>query len=112
MVRHLNAALGIHLSRDHKHIKTVEGRRVIVARKAQNRQAVPYLKASLSDLPANRYFQLATRLADTQIAYNRKADARVTLEEAVGYLKEAKADQRLVDALNARMKGLPRRKKK
>ncbi len=112
VVRHLNAALGIHLSRDHKHIKTVEGRRVIVARKAQNRQAVPYLKASLSDLPANRYFQLATRLADTQIAYNRKADARVTLEEAVGYLKEAKADQRLVDALNARMKGLPRRKKK
>jgi hypothetical protein len=112
VVRHLNAALGVHLSRTHKQVKMVDGRRVIVARTAQNREAVSCLKASLIDLPVSRYFQLANRLGDAQIANNRKADARETFEKSIDYLKEYKADERLIEKMRKRAKGLPRRKKR
>ena len=109
VIRHVNAALGVHFSRNHKRSETVKGRRVVVARKAKFSKAIDYLKASLSGVPVDRYVQLATRLADTQIAYKKKSDALATLEAGVDYLKSAKADERLVRTLNARIKGLQKK---
>ena len=112
VIRHIQAALGVHLSRNFKRVETKEGRRNVISRKSQYRQAISHLKGALLDLPPSRYAQLVTRIAETQIINGDRADARITLEEGIETLKpQEDASKSLMDDLAQRAKGLPRKQK-
>ncbi len=112
VVKHIRAALGMHMGRNYKRIKSLKNRRVVVTRKPQFREAISMLKASLADMPAARHAQLTTQLSDIQIAAGQKSDARRTLDNGLTYLKSCKAGKHLMDGLKDRMKGLPKGRKK
>lgn len=112
MVKHIRAALGIHMGRNYKRVKSLKNRRVVGTRTPQYREAISMLKASFEDMPAARHAQLTTQLSDIQIAAGQKSNARRTLDNSLSYLKSCKAGKHLMDGLKDRMKRLPKGRKK
>ena len=120
VVRHIRAALGVNASRSFKRVDLKKSQRLVVVRKPKFQEAITQLKGALAVVPETkqpavsdtRYVQLTAKLADCQVEYGQKAEARKTLEAAVGFLKKRKAGQRLVDVLDKRLGELPKPKRR
>ncbi|UCG58911.1 MAG: tetratricopeptide repeat protein [Phycisphaerales bacterium] len=120
VVRHIRAALGTHASRHFKSIETKRGKRVVVVRKPQLRDAISHLREAVAALPDTRqtavddtrYANLAYRLAECQIGAGKKEEARKTLDVSMEYLKKRKVGKRLIDYLETRRKALLKAKTK
>ena len=104
VVRHINAALGLHATRDFKQVKVKDGKRIIMTRKSRLGDAITHLQNAISVSPNtagssidnNRLTRLSEQLSACQMNNGYEEEAAKTLKQCREYLAKCHADEGLI----------------
>lgn len=119
VVRHIHSVLGLHKSRAFKRVITQNGKRVVVPRRPNIKEAISHLEAArelspkknVSALDNITYNKLSVLLAECHIKQGKNAAAEQTLRESLQYLDKKQVVSSVLKDYENRIKSLQKRQK-
>lgn len=117
VVRHINAALGLHQARRFKQVISKENRQLVTFREANLQEAAVHLEAARELLPVRKvsaldhitYNKLSVMLAECYLKQDNRAQAERTLRESLRYFERRGIVKSVLNDYRARIKTLSER---